>query len=405
MRIKLYIPYLFFMTGLFLSCSSKSGLHVDNNGVDTINLDNASQRDSILLSTIVDEPEVIILETKDNCIIREIRAMEVCDNRIYILDDLSSSMLVFSRDGSFVSKIGERGRGHGEYLELADFSIDRENNVIYLWDETLNTVFIYDIQTKKYISEIEIKNNNAKSFCLLYFDNHLYLNRTSKNDDDKGFDIIKIDLKTRQQCASYLNSEEYNNGWKYPMRLPCSFFYSKNTNTPKYIGAFSDKIFAITPNDIMPKYHVQCKDFIDRKEVEELKAVIKSKEYVYDLSSLYAKEPVFMISNLHEMKGMLTFQFMKDRLYNVFHNDDTGETFYTADLENDYIGYSNNFATNFTFSDEYGIYGILSENQIPRFVDEVVNNNRLNPHIDKYDKLLKVQNDSNPIIFYYKYKK
>lgn len=404
MKKILFVLCVIILTEFVFSCFSTSNVDMDLDKATVINLDDALQCDSILLSTIVEEPEVISLETKDNCLLRRIRAIEVCDDRIYILDDMSCSMLVFSRDGSFISKVGERGRGRGEYLELADFSLDRDNNIIYLWDETLNTVFLYDMKTTKYLTEIRIKRNGTKSFCLLYFDNYLYLNQTSKKDDDENCEIIRIDKTTGEQCEFYLKSSDYNKGWNYPMRLSCSFFYSKNTVSPKYVGVFSDYIFSITSEGVLPAYHIQSKDFVNKEEIDKLKRDAKSNEYVCDLSLLYRKAPVFMISHLFEMKDMLTFQFMKDKLYYAFYNMHTGETCYTTYIKNDYLGFNNSFATDFCYSDKDGIYGLLSQEQIPSFINKMVESNHLSPHIDNYDKLMSIQQDSNPILFYYKYK-
>jgi hypothetical protein len=84
--------------------------------------------------------------------IKSIRAIDFCDNFIFIGTG-TEGMLVYNNDGSLYKKIGNKGRGPGEYYSVNSFSIDPKNKLVYLLDAgpsakimvyTFNGVFKYE---------------------------------------------------------------------------------------------------------------------------------------------------------------------------------------------------------------------------------------------------------------------
>ena len=127
---------------LAVACTGKQGRGdspsaADGSGVVTIDIDRAKEEKALLYSSVLEKPDVIVLETKPECIIQNIFSAELYEDRIYILDDEAKALYVFHRDGTFLNRVGHRGRGHGEYRDLSDFSIDREKGIIYLWDNAM----------------------------------------------------------------------------------------------------------------------------------------------------------------------------------------------------------------------------------------------------------------------------
>ena len=124
---------------LFTSCRPKASSTIlsakQEETITTINLDNSKNSSELLYSSFFKEPKTIILETTEDCLIKRIHGIEIFNEKIYIHDDKMKRLFVFNIDGKFNCEIGKPGAGPGEYVELSDFTIDRKNNVIYLWDE------------------------------------------------------------------------------------------------------------------------------------------------------------------------------------------------------------------------------------------------------------------------------
>lgn len=64
----------------------------------------------------------------------------------------------------------------------------------------------------------------------------------------------------------------------------------------------------------------------------------------------------------------------------------------------------NNIPLDMCYSDEEGVLSVLRIDFIPYFIENVINKGLLNPKIDDYEKLMDIKEDSNPVLFFHKYK-
>lgn len=396
---------------LAAACGGKKGRGADfsegkNRDIEVIDIDKAKREKALLYSSILEEPDVIVLETNPECIIQDVSAIDIYEGNIYILDDEVPALYVFRRDGSFLRRIGHQGRGHGEYWELSDFSIDRENGVIYLWDDALDMAHKYDLRTNGYISSIKTKRNGYRSYSMLYLGGKLYVDRTSLDADSENYLLKEIDGKTGTQIASCLKADDYNRGWNFPLRLPFSFFYSKNTDAPKYVGLFSDTIMAVTKEGIKPYCVVKSEDFVSKKRMKKLiSGCGLGEEFNYNVSDLHEEDCIFCISRFVELDGMLSFQYRKgDENMYLLHDVKTKETWVASSFADDYLFEDNNIPLDMCYSDEEGVLSVLRVDFIPYFIENVIDKGRLNPRIDEYEKLTGIKEDSNPVLFFHKYK-
>lgn len=99
------------------------------------------KNEALLLSDFVDSVDFIKLETKNNEIISNITKLQLFNNNIYILDRDRNSFFLFNKDGSFIEKVQNIGRGPGEYLQLVDFEVNDQG--IFLLDYP-NTILHYN---------------------------------------------------------------------------------------------------------------------------------------------------------------------------------------------------------------------------------------------------------------------
>lgn len=88
---------------------------------------------------------VIPLVTNDSSIFGNIASIEYCSNRIYLLDIfVTKSLIVFSEDGGYISRTNV-GRGPEEMINPFAFFVDKNNETVLVWDQTINTMFKYDL--------------------------------------------------------------------------------------------------------------------------------------------------------------------------------------------------------------------------------------------------------------------
>lgn len=78
----------------------------------------------------VSDIRFISLETTQQSIINRIDKCIVKGDRFYILDKKQQSVFVFTNEGKFITRINRLGKGANEYIELTDFEIGEEGELI-----------------------------------------------------------------------------------------------------------------------------------------------------------------------------------------------------------------------------------------------------------------------------------
>jgi len=106
------------------------------------------------LSEMAEKVEYIFLETNDSCLIGTIAKVVVDDSLVFISD--KNRLLIFNNSGKFLTAVGHKGRGPGEYVEVEDFAVDFASDRIFVLDRFQQKVFCYTYNGK-YQSEFRYK--------------------------------------------------------------------------------------------------------------------------------------------------------------------------------------------------------------------------------------------------------
>ena len=127
---------------IITSCGSRSGGNEQSGTqISTVSKGPFWQTDGVVdlekdceisIFDIIDSVEVVQLETGAYCLMGDIGKVLSYKGRYYIFDDRQQSLLCFNQNGKFIRKIGERGRGPGEYEHLGDVVIDPFNEQLLL---------------------------------------------------------------------------------------------------------------------------------------------------------------------------------------------------------------------------------------------------------------------------------
>ena len=93
-------------------------------------------QDTVRLSELVKSIDIIPLQTTDESLINQIQTVKYDDGMFFVFDYMGKSILKFDRNGEFKGRVGNRGRGRGEYFAPTLMSIDPKNRTILLIDNT-----------------------------------------------------------------------------------------------------------------------------------------------------------------------------------------------------------------------------------------------------------------------------
>lgn len=371
---------------------------------DTISIDGATRCDSLIFSDFFKAPKVVLLETKPECVVQNIRSLEIYKEDIYILDDRANKLYVFDGNGKFKRTISSAGRGHGEYMKLADFSIDRTKDIIYLLDEATDEILKFSLDDYKFLSSIKAVQNGYLTYCMQEIDGKIYLNRSSVLEKEK-YELREIDERNGKQVGKFLKSDDYNNGWNFPLSLEHSNFYSKNSQSPKYIGLFSNLIMNVTADGVSAAYIVDSRKFVDKEEVLKMQKIAEGKLEKIDFSGIYSQKRIHQISRFIESPSKVFFQYLEgdERNYLVY-DKASGKTKTSSLFMDDYVSDKNMIPMDFYYSDERGVVALLKPCFMPHFIKYIINGGKMRTHLDNYSRLIKLNKDSNPVLFFHEYK-
>lgn len=371
---------------------------------DTISIDGATRCDSLIFSDFFKAPKIVLLETKPECVVQNIRSLEIYKEDIYILDDRANKLYVFDGNGKFKRTISSPGRGHGEYMKLADFSIDRTKEVIYLLDEATDEILKFSLDDYKFLSSIKAVQNGYLTYCMQEIGGKIYLNRSSVLEKEK-YELREIDERNGKQVGKFLKSDDYNNGWNFPLSLEHSNFYSKNSQSPKYIGLFSNLIMNVTADGVSAAYIVDSRKFVNKDEVLMMQRIAEGKLEKIDFSGIYSQKRIHQISRFIESPSKVFFQYLEgdERNYLVY-DKASGKTKTSSLFMDDYVSDKNMIPMDFCYSDERGVVALLKPCFMPHFIKYIINGGKMRTHLDNYSRLVKLNKDSNPVLFFHEYK-
>lgn len=371
---------------------------------DTISIDGATRCDSLIFSDFFKAPKVVLLETKPECVVQNIRSLEIYKEDIYILDDRANKLYVFDGNGKFKRTISSPGRGHGEYMKLADFSIDRTKEVIYLLDEATDEILKFSLDDYKFLSSIKAVQNGYLTYSMQEIGGKIYLNRSSVSEKEK-YELREIDERNGKQVGKFLKSDDYNYGRNFPLSLEHSNFYSKNSQSPKYIGLFSNLIMNVTADGVSAAYIVDSRKFVDKEEVLKMQKIAEGKLEKIDFSGIYSQKRIHQISRFIESPSKVFFQYLEgdERNYLVY-DKASGKTKTSSLFMDDYVSDKNMIPMDFCYSDERGVVALLKPCFMPHFIKYIINGGKMRTHLDNYSRLIKLNKDSNPVLFFHEYK-
>lgn len=329
--------------------------------------------------------DLIILETKENFLISFMRKMIVSPNGdlFYIFDYTQQKILIFDKNGDAQEVFDHQGQGPEEYLEVTDFQIDFENNIIEVLD--YQKIKKYNLETFKFIETENLshlpKDKNFRNFArieqVLYLWTNLPPNQIVSKDQIGDFHLVRVD----GEKVTFHVKKKYgviNGQIFYPTPSKHEF------NIPPIVG--SDEIITVTKDSIYSKN----KFSYGNKGIPLHEMVNFWERQKYIFNSNYYKP----FQNIRETTDFIFFQFAGNMEgYNVL-LDKKSNSIISIGKSEDKLDPA------LIYSDENYFYGYLSPGFIKEYLDKGGDLSKTtffkNLDISKLDKY------DNPIIVKFK---
>jgi len=220
--------YLIFLIFFLLSCKP------ENKGFIKFDPTTLTENE-ISLTEIADDITYISLDNSFQ--LGLIYNYRIIKNTIY-LSAKDIGILEFNKEGKFVRKIGNIGRGPGEYTFCFDFTVDENKETIYVLDQ--NKLKVYS-KTGNFLRNVSLEKygDNIASFELL--DSKIFIYFMLQYGDPK-YDWIVLDTLGNLITEKKRVIPEFKTNW-----LLQGGTY-KFDNKVNYWNPFTDTVFSVSPD-------------------------------------------------------------------------------------------------------------------------------------------------------------
>ena len=286
---KLMIMFVMPFIIMFIITCRENDLQNSVTRIDIAN--NTNNFRSFRISDLNCELEYIVLATKNAPILSSINSVDISSDHIIIAD--RDKCVLFDRSGRFISKIGSKGRGPGEYHGLGQVRLLDDR--IFLPDYGKQEFIIYNPKGELMKTVKTPGNFSPTSPNWIPLTDTTYLVRIANYTGDKQNRIALIDnkgeiLKNYQNTAVFFREKPIYGTFDH-----YAHFY-KNNEEIIYKESLSDTIYRVGNKKLFPLYIIDRGEygfpieywgFSDRLSLEKysnqinLSNVLESLNYVY----------------------------------------------------------------------------------------------------------------------------
>ena len=248
-----------------ISCKKESGKTVDSLMIEI----NYNSTQSLKLSEYIETAKSIKLETNANCIIGEIKKIQIFKENIYVLDEILNRLCIFDKLGRFINKLDKIGQGPGEYITMLDFEVN--DSGIYTLDASGRAINQYDFDLnyigKKSFPFVSVNFYPLKDKLFYIYNEPIpfsdYHMLTEINDEGEILDNlfpVKQSSKEPFYWVSYNVFQTYKGDVYFSPRLNNTIYTKNEKEWIKAIQvSFKDKTFP--ENEDIQMYDIYGPDF------------------------------------------------------------------------------------------------------------------------------------------------
>lgn len=268
-----------------------------NSREQTISVDIDKIQDQIYASVIFDSIHYIPLETNDSSIFKDIDKLCI-DSRgnIFILDIAGvNAVYMFGKEGTFKRRIGQLGRGPGEYNEISDLNLYNDT-IIEIYDSGLDKLIQYDTAGKVIKEVYKLAKGDAHFF---------HVGDTLGFYRSNGRNAFNLNILVNDKEYSYFKQNYLE------IRDKGNYFYSDN-NHIYFADNYNDTLYVIENGGVYPYVNI---DFQSNKLPKKIRIIEQANQgnYCFDIGNFKFTTRFIIFSFSFRMDNVCAFYDHKSK--------------------------------------------------------------------------------------------
>ena len=412
---QIYCLSLFLLIFLCSNCSQQKEL--TSGDWLSVNLDNVEMKSNFPLSSLFDSVEVIALSNED-VVLGEVTKIESYGDNFIISDKYNSKgVYLFDVEGNLLKRFGKVGFGPGEYYSCDDFSIDEASSILYVYDRMSKKILTYSLVTGDYEKTLDLDKNTeidririvgGKLYGVLTF------HSLQRHKDENPYILKELDLKNGKVLNQWLKMSSFNKGWPGVLN-ESPLFYKIGNKKELFSYGISDTILCFAEGEIYPymvmegEKTVSVDDFTDEeKNILRIENQIEQSQIRRNMLMRLGrdKKKNLSVSNFYSNGISLVFQCKSLLTNTIIYNTELHSFEVYTNSSDDVLLkeiVDDGLLPVFKGGDEKGVfyeYGSDLLHQLSYYAEKDL----LTDKVKNKEVLKSLNEDSNPVILYYKFK-
>jgi hypothetical protein len=340
--------------------------------------------------------KVIFLDDKSP--IGQINLIRQFKKNIFILDSENTQQLYcYDLEGKLIWEFKSKGKGPLEYAVISDFVINENKGTIDLLDNRKNIIINIDINTGIPKKSFKIGFYGREMILYRNGDYLLHTGNITVNED-LNYKLLLVNsnqkVKSKNLIVTDGESMKFDYGFRSIEQYEDIIYFTESLN---------DTIYTIKNDTLKTSYYV---DFLDKKHPREL-----NEKFSFDKFRSMQKDKPF-ISNIdlvRKKNGVLNFMFSYNKSYYcAFYDINKKHTYIFNSLKNGTVSDVQQIFTQGYIND--GFVSIIEPFMLDKLKktmekDAVFKDKIKTDKPELYNVILKTNENSNPILFIYEFKK
>jgi|GEM_PF-6738121 hypothetical protein len=247
-----HILFIFVLGSLLLSCGGGSTqykqpeLPSDLPAFDLSDASEYKKSHSMPIDSLFSKVQEIRLDTENAPLIGRVLGIFEISNAYLVYD---KTLHAFSKDGKYIRKIGDEGRGPGEYQGIYSLSENPQNGELLLFDHFGQRFLRYSAEWK-FLEDYSVRTMDDSFISEAFFMDHqtpiLY-----RNNNSMQMDLLAFDWDTK--TSTVISESERKMGSEAIISCVFPFGFPDH---PYIYNYYSNAVFTIKDKQLVPAFRI-----------------------------------------------------------------------------------------------------------------------------------------------------